>query len=380
MIVSYLFASPEGDIPLEPGDLSKPFRITPEKNHPVLTLGNYFDTLKACILKNQGELLQRMLKGGRHWRLEDVWKIKIRSEKHGVLYHVAGVEVFMKETRTKFTMSTAISRNGIECLVREHDTLANLNSTFDLSFLPEIYGITELACQTTQGTAEKMVILIAQWFEDYHEWHMAMDPADGRQKIQIWDFKRGHRYASATEAFRIFEEASKILAHYYDGRDFSRIDAWHHAAGDFIVNAREDGALNVRLTTVRKYEPFPQTENAGPMIAMVYFFLDTTVRMRLDRLDGVGETVWADDFAVTATVKGFTEGLRAREIKGNGVAGVRTADLLSLLQSFDNPELCQVVEPLLDHYAAWNSNDVDTISTHIADHISFLRRTLQDFQ
>ena len=124
-----------------------------------------------------------------------------------------------------------------------------------------------------------------------------------------------------TEAFRIFEESSKILALYYDGRDFSRIGAWHHAAGDFIVKARDDEGINVRLTTVRKYEPLPETENAAPMIALVYFFLDTTVRMRLDRLNGVGETVWADDFAVTATVKGFIEGLRAREIKGNAVAG-----------------------------------------------------------
>ena len=379
MIVSYLFASPEGDIPLEPGDLSKPFRITPEKTHPVLTLGNYFDSLKACILKNRGELLQRILKDGRHWRLEDVWKIKIRSEKHGILYHLASVEVFMKETRTKFTLSTAISRKGIECLVREHDTLAHLNSAFDLSFLPEIYGIRELAYQTKQGTAEKMVILIAQWFEDYHEWHMAMDPTDGRQKNQIWDLKRGHRYASSTEAFHIFEESSKILALYYDGRDFSRIGAWHHAAGDFIINAREDGGINVRLTTVREYEPLLETENAGPMIAMVYFFLDTTVRMRLDRLDGVGETVWVDNFAVTATVKGFIEGLRAREIKGNGVAGIRAADLLSLLQSFDKPELGQVFESLLTHYAARGSNDIGPISAHIADHISCLRQALQDF-
>ena len=43
--------------------------------------------------------------------------------------------------------------------------------------------------------------------------------------------------------------------------------------------------------------------NANPMIAMIYFFLDTTVKMRLDRLDGVGETAWVDDFAVTCRHK-----------------------------------------------------------------------------
>ncbi len=381
MIVLYLFSSPEGDISLEPKDLSKPFLITPEKNHPHLTLGNYFDAIKACVLKDQGTLLRRALKDRRHkdWRLDDVRKIKIRSEKHGILYHLASVEVFTEDNQAKFTLSTAISRKGIEWLIREHDILDHLNRTFELSFLPEIYGIRELAYETERGTTEKMVMLSAQWFEDYHEWHMAMDLADGRQKIQIWDLKRGHRYASSTEAFRIFEECSKILALYYDGRDFNRIGAWHHAAGDFIVNTQGDGGLNVKLTTVRKYDPLPATKDASPMIAMVYFFLDTTVKMRLDRLDGVGETVWAGDFAVTATVKGLFEGLRARETKGNGVAGAQAADLLSLLQSFDKAELHQVFEPLTAHYAAQDLNGMDLISAHIADHLSLLRQALQDF-
>jgi hypothetical protein len=222
-------------------------------------------------------------------------------------------------------------------------------------------------------------MLAAQWFEDYHEWHLAVDPIDGRQKIKIWDLKSGPRYASTMEASTIIEECSRILTLYYDFEDFGHIGAWHHAAGDFIVNTQRNGKLNVRLTTVRKYEPQPATEDAGPMIAVIYFFLDTTVKMRLDRLDGVGETVWLGDFAVTATVKGFFEGLRAREIKGDGAAGVQVADLLSLLQSFDKPELNQVFEPLLAHYAAQNSNGMGLISAHIADHISFLRQALQDF-
>ena len=381
MIVEYLFSSPEGDIPLEAKDLSRPFLITPEKAHPHLTLGNYFDTVKTCILKDWGKLLKCALKSRSHedFTLEDVRKIKIRSEKHGILYHLASVEVFLVETHVKFTLSTAISQKGVECIMHEHDILDRLNHHSEFSFLPEIYGIRKMTCHTEQGKTVEMVMLAAQWFKDYHEWHMAVDPADGRQKMQIWDLKRGPRYASFSEAFRIFEECSKILTLYYDIRDFNRIGAWHHAAGDFIVNTQRDGRLNVRLTTVREYEPLPLTEDAGPMIAMIYFFLDTTVKMRLDRLDGVGKTVWAGDFTVSAAVKGFFEGLRARETKGSGVVGGQATDLLSLLQSFGKAELNQVFEPLLAHYAAQNSNGMDIISAHIADHISFLRQALQDF-
>ena len=383
MIVAYLFSSPEGDISLGPEDLSRPFLITPEKAHPHLTLGDYFDTVKACILKDRGELLKRVLKGKSHedFRLEDVRKIQIRSEKHGILYHLASIDFFCKETHAKFTLSTAVSRAGIECLVRERDILDRLNRTFGFPFLPEIYGIMEMVCPTDQGT-EKMVMLSAQWFEDYHEWHLAMDPADGKRKIKIWDLKRGHRYASFTEVFRMIEASSKILALYYDHGDFSRIGAWHHAAGDFIVSTPEDGRLNVKLTTVRKYEPLMASfskEDTSPMIAMIYFFLDTTIHMRLDRLDGVGETVWLDDFAVTAAIKGFFEGLRERETNGDGVIPVQASDLLSLLKSFDRPELEQIFEPLLVRYTAHDSNDMDLINARIAGHISFLRQALQDF-
>ncbi|OQY42272.1 MAG: hypothetical protein B6240_14125, partial [Desulfobacteraceae bacterium 4572_87] len=247
MIVEYLFSSPEGDIPLEAKDLARPFLITPESAHPHLTLGNYFDVMKDYVLKN---------KWRKDWCVDDdVRKIKIRSEKHGILYHLASIEVFLKETRSKFALSTAVSKAGIECLVREHDILDRLNQTFGFPFLPQIYGIREMACPTNQGTTERLVMMSAQWFEDYHEWHLAMDPVDGVRKINIWDLKRGPRYASGTEASRIIEECSKILTLYYDDGDFSRIGSWHHAAGDFIVNIQGDGRLNVRLTTVRKYEP-----------------------------------------------------------------------------------------------------------------------------
>jgi hypothetical protein len=384
MIVAYLFSSPEGDIPLEAKDLSRPFLLTPEKAHPHLTLGNYFDAMKACVLKNRGELLKRALKDKWHkdWCLDDVAKIKIRSEKHGILYHLASVEVFINEIRVKFTLSTALSKAGIECLIREHDLLDRLNRTFQCPFLPEIYGIKEMAFSTDHGTTEKMVMLSAQWFEDYHEWHLAMDPVDGRRKLKIWDLERGHRYASSTEAFRIIEKTSKILALYYDYGNFSQIGSWHHAAGDFIVNIQGDGKLNVRLTTVRKYEPLMagfSERNVNPMIAMIYFFLDTTLHMRLDRLDGVAETAWLDDFAVPAAIKGVFKGLHEREAMGDGVSGVQAVELLSLLKSFDGPEFERIFEPLMDHYATEDPDGMAFMSAHMDDHINVLRRALQDF-
>ncbi|MCG6881254.1 MAG: hypothetical protein LJE96_19185 [Deltaproteobacteria bacterium] len=384
MMVSYLFASPEGDIVLNPEELSRPFLLNPEKAHPHLTLGDYFDTIRKCILEDEGELLKGALKSvsDKNFNLQDVLKIQIRSEKHGVLYHLASVEAIMAEVRVKFTLSTAISQEGQGCILKEHDILRWLNRHSRFSFLPEIYGIKRMICHTAGGRAEEMVMLAAQWFEDYHEWHVTRDPRDNRQKIQIWDLKSGPRYASAEESSIIIEKCSKILAFYYDFENFNQIRTWHHAAGDFIVKCRGDQKPAVKLTTVRKYAPLMTAfsgKEVDPTIAFIYFFLDTTIRMRLDRLDGVGKTVWLEDFALAATVKGFFDGLRELETKGDGAAAVRADSLLSLLQSFDKSEFARVFDPLLAHYAAQASNGMDLINAHIGDHIGFLRQAFQEF-
>jgi len=384
MIVTYLFSSPEGDISLDPEDLSRPFLVAPEKAHPHLTLGDYFDTLRNCILEDEGKLLKGALKSASHknFNLEEIQKIQIRSEKHGVLYHLASVEVITTKIAVKFTLSTAISEKGQGCMLREHHILDRLNRNFQFSFLPEIYDMRKMTCHTATGRPVEMVMLAAQWFEDYHEWHVTRDPSDDRQKIEIWDLKRGPRYASSGEASLIIEECSKILTRYYDFTDFNLIGAWHHAAGDFIVKCPRGRKPEVKLTTVRKYAPLMpglSEKKVNPTIAFVYFFLDTTLRMRLDRLDGVGEMVWLDDFAVAATVKGVIEGLRLGELEGDDNAEKRAENLLSLLQSFDKPEFAQVFNPILAHYAAQDSNDMDLISAHIADHTRSLYRVLQDF-
>ena len=384
MIVTALFSSPQGDILLETDDLSKPFLLTPEKAHPHLTLGDYFDTIRNCILDDGGELLKGALKSTYHknFNVEEIQKIQIRSEKHGILYHLASVEVFTAEARVKFTMSTAISNTGRDSILQEHDILTRLNRHSQFSFLPRIYGIRKMVCHAAGGRDVEMVILAAQWFEDYHEWHVTTDPSDPGQKIEIWDFKRGPRYASSGETSLIIEECSKILACYYDFENCSHIGEWHHAAGDFIVKCPPAAKPEVRLTTVRNYAPLMPAfskKNLDATIPILYFFLDTTVRIRLDRLDGVGETVWLEDFAVAATIKGFLEGLRLQEQNGNGAAEVRADTLLSLLQSLDTSELTRIFDPLLAHYAAQNSNDMDLIGAHVADHITLLHQALQDF-
>lgn len=377
MIIEYLFSSPEGDIDLSPEDLARPFLLSPQKAHPALTLEDYFDALKQFILADEGKVLRHVQKNG---NIGDVQNIKIRSEKHGALYHLASVEVISGTRRSKFTVSTALSIKAKQCLLIEHDILNDLGRTNPFSYLPEIYGLEEVKCQASHGETETMTMLAAQWFENYHEWHLCVNSADGRQKLHIWDLSEGPRYATDMEAYAIMAGAAKILTLYYDFGSFRQIGAWHHAAGDFIVQG--GGEILVKLTTVRGYEPLMKSlnpEQTDPVTALVFFFLHTTIQMRIDRQEGVGETLWADDFAVSATLDGFFEALSLhKEIKPE-VLPISPEAFRSLLSSLSVRELERIFETLLGYYDAVENADMPIIEAHIIRHVKALHQALRDF-
>jgi len=389
MIIKYLFSSPEGDISLGPvedpvfagEDLARPFLITPSEHHPFLTLGDYFEAIRRFILKDQGKRLAYVLKErlNREIGPDNIQKILVRSEKHGALYHLASVEIFVDDKQVKFAVSTAVSAKAKGWLTREYEMLKFLNSSLKLPYLPNVYLRGEVKCQAGNGKHETLSMLLSEWFEEYHEWHLSIDENDGKQKICIWDFQNGNRYASKDEAFEIFRQASKILTLYYDTKDFNQIYPWHHAAGDFIVKTRES-SVDVKLTTVRDYQSimgYFSEEPANPMIAIVYFFLNLTIRMRLDKLDGVGETVWAGDFCVNATTEGFFDAIRVMEAEERYQLG-KIEDMLSLLKSFGEEEIGNLFHPLLGWYQEGDTAEFQVIQANLRSHVNLLWHALQD--
>jgi hypothetical protein len=381
MEIKYLFSSPEGDISLRSADLARPFLITPSEHHPFLTLGDYFEAIKAFILKDQGKRLVHIFKESLHREigLDSIHKILIRSEKHGRLYHVASVDIFMYERPIKFAVTTAVSEKARACLTNEYEMLKSLNRSLRLPYLPEVHKKGDVKCQDGRNHHETLTLILSEWFEDYHEWHLSIDEKDNRQKVCIWDLEKGHRYVSEKETFEIFRQVSKILTLYYDAHTFKQIYPWHHAAGDFVVKTWDDG-IHVKLTTVRDYQSimeFFSEDAAHPMIAIVYFFLNLTIRIRLDKLDGVGETAWAGDFSVHAATQGFIEALRIMDGEGMFEPG-HVQDLFSLLQSLDQDEVERLLQPLLDLYQKDGPADLPVIQTNLKNHVSFLCRALQD--
>lgn len=381
MRVEYRLFTPDGDIPVDPQILALPFKITPFTAHPFLTLGDYFEAIETFLLRHNGRSLESALHQALHTsiRVAPIDTLLIRSEKHGAFYHVASIEMTRPEERIKLAVSTALSPAARACLHREYHLLQSLGRSHPLPYLPAAYALGQVDREKKEGR-QSLLMVLTEWFEAFHEWHTTFDSTDGCRKIRIWDGGNHPPYLSQEDAFQLFREAAKILTLYYDPKTYRQIYPWHHAAGDFVVSTRAH-AMQVRLATVRKYESVMTAFTPGPvnpLIAMVYFLLNLTIRMRLDRMDGVGDTVWAEDFAVEATLQGFLEALYIMQQERRfTLCGVN--ELLSLLRSFRLSELETLFESLCGLYADQDPEEYGLIQSRLRPHVKRLHQALQEY-
>jgi hypothetical protein len=374
MISRYLISSPDGEFPVGPDLLGRPFRITPSEDHPTLTLRAYFGAVENFLVETLLESQRTDLQEGCNT------KIVIRSEKHGVLYHIASVALFSKHQPIKFAVSTAVTEKARHWLRREHRTLHQLEQHFHLPYLPRVFGLGEVLAPGDPKSTP-MTMVLAEWLEGYSEWHLSVDETIHKEGISVWDSMEGIRWASEDEAWQIFKQASHVLTRYYDTKTYCQIYPWHHAAGDFVVKIQPSGWVDVKLTTARQYEPITQMlqhSEMEPMAALVYFFLNLTLRMRLDKQDGVGEPRWAGSFSLKAVLEGFLEALAAMEKEGRCAIG-DGQEILSLLKSFTLEELGTLFAPLLSSYEDEDPADLGLIRANLGKHVSQLHRIIQRF-
>jgi hypothetical protein len=363
-LLKYLASSPHGDVPIDKDTLNLPLEGDALKT----PYGIYFSSIENFITQKdfQPVLKATFSKLGREIRLNDVNEIIIRTEKHGLLYHPASIELILKKGKVKFCLNVAVSDIGRLWLKEEISILQLLHNKFNFSYLPKTYFHDEF---------NSMVFLIEEWFDGYNEFHISQNE-ERKTMLKLWKFGSGYTYLSHEQGFEIYKQAAKILTLYYDFKEFNEIYPWHHAAGDFVVKTAGE-KIDVRLTTARRYEPlmdFSETDKTDPLIALFYFFLNLTVRMRLDRLDGVGETAWADDSCIEATVTGFFEALKVKE--SIPLDSCPAEEFLRLLKSFSKEDLETTFNPMIDLYRG--SEDLPIIGTYLERHIDKLYAILQN--
>ncbi len=375
----YSFSSPNGDVIVEDDTLARPFMVRPFQNHPFMTLRDYFLAITDLVLREDGQSLTTLL--SHIWKrpveIAEVATVAIRYEKYGTLYHISSVEIAAEKQRVRLTVSAALTDESKEALDREFRLLQRLGSEKSLSYLPQAYCKHPVQVRKAEAS-ETFLMALSEWFDNYHEWHFSTDEA-GQQRIIVWDMKSGYRLMSEQETSEIIRQAASILTFYYDKETYHRIFPWHHGGGDFVVRATE-GAIDVKLVTARGYKPIalPQKDGEiGTLRAIILFFLETTVKMRLDKYEGMGETTWADASVVAAGVDGFFRGLALKESEGHTVA-VKVTDVMTQLKSFTEDDLKRLLHAHMNQAAARDTSDYTAISSHIDEHARDLYQTIRD--
>lgn len=362
-LIRYLVSSPYGDEPVDKDKIDFPLEADPLGT----TYRVYFDSIRNFLTSEESKPLlnsvSQELKRDVH--LEEIDEIIIRTEKHGALYHPASVDLILKEERVKFGLNVAVTETGKNWLREEFYILKNLQIKYDLPYLPNAYLFDNV---------DSASFLLEEWFEGYHEFHISRNEK-GEQSLKLWEFGRGFTYLTPEQCCETFKQAAKILTLYYDLKDFRHIYPWHHAAGDFIAKM-ENEKIDVRLTTARRYEPLMNFDKntVNPLFALFYYVLLLSLQMRLDKVDGIGEIIWAEDYSVEATVTGCLEALSLKEEKENypGLAN----EFLHLLKSFSGKDLRVCFEPVIDLFSG--KGDLPVVTAKLEGHAEKLFTVLQN--
>ncbi|MBF0379144.1 MAG: hypothetical protein HQK72_16935 [Desulfamplus sp.] len=294
----------------------------------------------------------------REINIEDIKQIDIFLEKHGAFYHPARVEVRIQIGNSDciaspicFVLNTAVSAHGLALINNEYRILKYLSKIDDNFFVPQVFGVKSM---TYRGI--EISFLLGTWFDGYKEFHLTDNPSydnnsscdanniEGSSLIHIWNSDGTVIPIYSPSYFKIYEKASEILTYFYNLETSEAIELWHHAAGDFVVKQTIDG-FDVKLITVRDYSSnyvpvsssdssdyveqdyhLPEDEDTAQKSvisnnieqdvynALLLFFLNLTLRMRIDRIDGIGKISLVDDAVIPFILKGFFRGLKNKKI------------------------------------------------------------------
>jgi hypothetical protein len=339
--------------------------------------GDYFQAAGQFLKKNHYNVISAAVSHriGRTIHPEEIRDIRVCLEKHGAFYHPSRIDVVGVDFQTAFVLNVAVSTTGRDHIEKEYGIIEKLNDVIPGHFLPNLYARNDIALKKDL----KLGMFLGEWFDGYHEFHLSRDPSDNTLKIRVWDPDCGGFYLSAKQCREVYRQASRILTSCYNVETTEHIFSWQHASGDFIVKL-DNNTIDVKLITVRNYDAVLKNRDRNTetvMYALLVFFLNLTIRMRLDRLDGTGELAWSDDISVAGSVLGFLESL-AQKPGTHMLPGPIDVCFMVQLLNHTPSELMAVSRTLLKAYCP-QAPEIPLIRQHLPKHVAVLRRVLHDF-
>lgn len=346
-----------------------------------VSYGDYFRAARSFLETNSYKAITHAVSRqlGRDIKPQGIAEIRICLQKHGAFYHPSRIEAVVDQTHLFFALNVAISESGRRIIETETRHLNRLNAELPFHYLPQVYEYGRVSA----GAGLSFGMLLGQWFDGYHEFHISIDPADKKPKITVWDDAQGRFFLSAGQMNTLYAEASKILTCYYDLESFEQILSWHHASGDFVVRA-ESGNLELKLITVRRYAPFfggskgATAARGGPELilqALLVFFLNLSIRMRLDRLEGVGEWMWSDKAAVEAVLIGFLEALTLKS-RIPSLPDSPLACFMAYLSTCSAADIHELSEAIVNRFNS-QMPELPVVKKNLSAHVETLHGAIQ---
>ncbi|MDA8140235.1 MAG: hypothetical protein M0036_16430 [Desulfobacteraceae bacterium] len=315
---------------------------------PTLTYGQYFMAVQDFLSKEEMALLRRVaeLESSTSIANGTLDRVQVHLIKHGAFYHPALVTAWMGPRKIAFILNVAVSAAGRARLAAEAVLLDDLHGRWAQSYVPRVFG----SGAGSAAGGDSLPMFAAQWFEGFYELHLSRQGSSQSQQWSVWDTDGPPWYLSPKQTATFFRQAVCILTRYFDPHTLSAIMEWHHAAGDFIVGKQGDD-IAVRLITVRRYDPLLTIEEHRLDLrmllnALTIFLLKTTLWMRLDRIDGVGELSWAEGDVATPMWRGFMQGI-GQMAAANGFPDDFATEVARYLRTYSFSDLLEVGANLL---------------------------------
>jgi len=353
-----------------------------------ITYGEYFYAVRSFLEKDEFKSITSAIPQHLNQKIkpEEIQGIRIYLEKHGEFYHPARIETDINGSIILFVLNAAISSAGKGFIKREFEILNKLNNEFSFSFIPKVYSQGEICIKNKNV---EISMFLGEWFDGFNEFHISPNKykqakKDSSIKIVVWDHEKGNFFLSDDEALELYSQVAMILTCYYNAETFEQIFPWHHAAGDFVIKLQKNN-MEVKLITVRQYTAMLENKNeiaenntdSGIYLmleAMLVFFLNLSIRNRLDRLDGIGEIVWSDDIAVEGTLKGFLKGL-SKISSNNLIPDTIAANFINYISCFTKTDLLELCNSIVNTYNPM-APELSVIKQNLKNHVDLLYETI----
>jgi hypothetical protein len=341
-----------------------------------ITYGDYFSAAHDFLEQDHAAVLCRAVGrlASRRVEPDDVAQVAVFLVKHGAFYHPAWIQAKVCDRWWSMVLNVAVSPIGRTILDQEFENLARLHREMTAPYWPQVFGLG--SGRTPAGG--RLPMFLGEWLEGFHEFHLSAVADNDPPRVVVWDDEQGRRNLTVFQVQELLRQAALILAYAYNPLTLEAILDWHHAAGDFVVNLDGVG-LGVRLISARRYAPMAELEQpdvAAILDALLVYLVDISLRLRVDRSDGIGQAACYPPHVMSAICLGYLQGIQA----GAARRGL-PEDFVQMVRRFFALHDAQALMPIVDAVLIKYSPDNETwtlLRTSTRAHASALAKSLTE--